>query len=58
MPHHRHAGDDRHSFAPASRFLDEGAMAALQLVELNPVRPQIPVVTATAVTVDLTSLWQ
>jgi ATP-dependent DNA helicase UvrD/PcrA len=58
MPHHRHARDDRHSFAPASRFLDEGAMAALQLVELNPVRHLIPVVAATAVTVDLTSLWQ
>jgi DNA helicase-2/ATP-dependent DNA helicase PcrA len=39
MPHHRHARDDKHSFAAISRFLDDGAMAMLDVVELTPPRP-------------------
>ena len=39
MPHHRHARDDKHSFAPVSRFLDEEAMAALDVEDLSPPRP-------------------
>ncbi len=39
MPHHRHARDDRHSFAPISRFLDEEAMATIDIEDLTPPRP-------------------
>lgn len=39
MPHHRHARDDKHSFAPISRFLDEQALATVDLVDLTPPRP-------------------
>jgi DNA helicase-2/ATP-dependent DNA helicase PcrA len=39
MPHHRHARDDKHSFAAISRFLDDSALAALDVTELTPVRP-------------------
>jgi DNA helicase-2/ATP-dependent DNA helicase PcrA len=39
MPHHRHARDDKHSFAPVSRFLDDDAMAALDVEQLSPPRP-------------------
>jgi DNA helicase-2/ATP-dependent DNA helicase PcrA len=33
MPHHRWAHDDKHSFAPASRFLDDAALAVLDVHE-------------------------
>ena len=33
MPHHRHARDDKHSFAPASRFLDERVTATMEICE-------------------------
>ena len=39
MPHHRHARDDRHSFAPVTRFLDDRARAFLDVRELAPARP-------------------
>ena len=38
MPHHRHGRDDKHSFAPLSRFLDETAMAVIDLHDLTPPR--------------------
>ena len=38
MPHHRHARDDRHSFAPVSRFLDDEAQSLLQIEESTPMR--------------------
>jgi DNA helicase-2/ATP-dependent DNA helicase PcrA len=31
MPHHRHARDDRHSFAPQSRFLTDAAVALMDV---------------------------
>jgi DNA helicase-2/ATP-dependent DNA helicase PcrA len=34
MPHHRHARDDRHSYAPASRFLTDEAVATTDLVQV------------------------
>ena len=34
MPHHRRARNDRHSYAPESRFLTEQARTALELVEV------------------------
>jgi hypothetical protein len=39
MPHHRHAHDDRHSYAAASRFLDDGAVAAMDILEDRPAIP-------------------
>ena len=38
LPHHRHARDDRHSYAPASRFLTPEAMAALDVREAERAR--------------------
>lgn len=39
MPHHRHARDDKHSFAQVSRFLDDDAMATVDVESLTPPRP-------------------
>ena len=39
MPHHRTASDDRHSYAPASRFLTAAACAVMETVE--PIRLQV-----------------
>ena len=39
MPHHRRARDDKHSFAPISRFLDDAALATVEVVDLTPPRP-------------------
>jgi len=58
MPHHRHGRDDRHSFAPASRFLDQATTATLDVQELRPVRHRVPAAPAAAVRVDLAPLWQ
>jgi DNA helicase-2/ATP-dependent DNA helicase PcrA len=41
MPHHRRAHDDKHSSAPASRFLDDTALAALDLREEPRFRPPV-----------------
>ena len=39
LPHHRRGRDDRHSFAPATRFLTDAALAATQVHEApRPVR--------------------
>ena len=38
MPHHRFARNDRHSFAPLSRFLDDDVRAALDIIEEKPVQ--------------------
>ncbi|HEX4427999.1 MAG TPA: ATP-dependent helicase [Frankiaceae bacterium] len=40
MPHHRRARDDRHSFAPESRFLTPEALQTMEIVETP--RPQAP----------------
>jgi DNA helicase-2/ATP-dependent DNA helicase PcrA len=37
MPHHRRARDDRHSYAPQSRFLTDAAVATMNVV--HPLRP-------------------
>jgi DNA helicase-2/ATP-dependent DNA helicase PcrA len=42
MPHHRFGRDDKHSFAQVSRFLDETAVATVDIEELTPIRP-VPV---------------
>ena len=41
MPHHRRARDDRHSYAPLSRFIDDEVATALQVEELAPERSAI-----------------
>ncbi len=59
MPHHRHARDDRHSMAPISRFLDDAALAAVEVVDLTPPRPD-PARSPTRARVilpDLAELW-
>jgi DNA helicase-2/ATP-dependent DNA helicase PcrA len=48
MPHHRHARDDLHSYALGSRFLDDGAMAALDVRESVVTRPSIVAVPTNA----------
>jgi DNA helicase-2/ATP-dependent DNA helicase PcrA len=39
MPHHRRALDDRHSYALASRFLDEAVLATMDIQEHRPAAP-------------------
>jgi ATP-dependent DNA helicase UvrD/PcrA len=39
MPHHRRGLDDRHSYALASRFLDEAALATMDIHEDRPPAP-------------------
>src|SRR5262249_39997182 len=34
MPHHRRGPDDRHSYAPASRFLTDEVLATAEVVEV------------------------
>jgi len=60
MPIHRRAHDDRHCLAPASRFLSEEALAALDIQELAPARPRVAGIGAVhaTITVDLDHLWR
>ncbi len=50
MPHHRRARDDRHSYAPQSRFLTTEALAVMEVVETRreparlPAAPPLPAV--------------
>jgi DNA helicase-2/ATP-dependent DNA helicase PcrA len=59
MPHHRRALDDRHSFAPLSRFLGEEVLAALEVVEVAPGRAGFTAAVGGGgkVVVDLDPLW-
>ena len=41
MPHHRYARDDRHSYAPASRFLTDDAVANAEVVQLPRPTPAV-----------------
>jgi DNA helicase-2/ATP-dependent DNA helicase PcrA len=36
LPHHRRARDDKHSYAPQSRFLDQAALTTVDIVEHRP----------------------
>ena len=56
LPHHRHAGDDRHSFAPLSRFVDDVVRAGLVIEEQLPAR-EAPVAVLGRATLDLDHLW-
>ena len=59
MHHHRMARDDRHSYAPLTRFLDAAALTHCEVTEAAPPVPVMPRVAALAATVDaaLDSLW-
>jgi len=59
MHHHRTARDDRHSYAPLSRFLHAAALAVCERVDAGPAKPVIPRVAALAAQVDasLDALW-
>jgi DNA helicase-2/ATP-dependent DNA helicase PcrA len=58
MPHHRRGRDDRHSLAPASRFLDAAALQSLEVQEQIPARAPVRAAGAvTSISVDLEALW-
>ncbi len=59
LHHHRMARDDRHSYAPLTRFLDAAALAQCEVTDAAPAVPVMPRVAALAATVDaaLDSLW-
>jgi DNA helicase-2/ATP-dependent DNA helicase PcrA len=57
MPFRRRAQDDRHGFAPLSRFLDESVMGLLEAVEAVPGRLATIAGSAPRVAVDLDPLW-
>jgi DNA helicase-2/ATP-dependent DNA helicase PcrA len=59
MPHHRRGQDDRHSYAPQSRFLDDAALATVEIHDETIQRPTSrPVVPAARVTLPaLDELW-
>jgi DNA helicase-2/ATP-dependent DNA helicase PcrA len=59
MHHRRTARDDRHSYAPLTRFLDAAALAQVEVTDAAPPVPLIPRVAALAATVDadLDALW-
>ena len=59
MPHHRRSHDDRHSYAPASRFLNEHALAVMDIVEDRPAIPatRTPATAARVALPTLTELW-
>ena len=54
MPHHRRGRDDRHSYAPASRFLDRAADLC-ERIERAPARPESPAI-ALAARVELPAM--
>ena len=39
MPHQRRSGSDRHSLAPASRFLTDAALATVDMTQAEPLAP-------------------
>ena len=59
MPFQRRSQDDRHGFAPMSRFLDDAVMPFVDAREVLPERPVSVAGTTTlsSVTVDLDPLW-
>ncbi len=59
MPHHRRGRDDKHSFAPLSRFLDDTALATVELLDLTPPRqaPASPTSRPRVALPTLDDLW-
>ena len=60
MPYHRRARNDRHCLAPASRFLDDEVLSALDVQEQAPSRPRsrLRPPAHAPITVDLDHLWR
>jgi DNA helicase-2/ATP-dependent DNA helicase PcrA len=60
MPYHRRARDDRHSLAPASRFLTGDVLSVLDVQEQAPARPRVPAAAMAhgPIRVDLDHLWR
>jgi len=60
MPHHRRGRNDRHSLAPASRFLNDSVLSALDIQEEAPARPSVAreALAQSTITVDLDHLWR
>jgi len=60
LPHHRRAQDDKHSYAPASRFLDGSALATMDIHEERRTAPAVPapVPAARVALPTLDELWQ
>jgi DNA helicase-2/ATP-dependent DNA helicase PcrA len=60
MPYHRRTRDDRHSLAPASRFLTGDVLSVLDVQEQAPARPRVPAVAMAhgPIRVDLDHLWR
>jgi DNA helicase-2/ATP-dependent DNA helicase PcrA len=59
MHHHRAARDDRHSYAPLSRFLDPAALSRCEVTDALPPGPALPALAPLAETIDrvLEPLW-
>jgi len=57
LPHHRHARDDRHSFAPLSRFLDDEVQQTLDVQEEARPRSAVAAAGTARVVVELDALW-
>jgi DNA helicase-2/ATP-dependent DNA helicase PcrA len=59
MHHRRMAHDDRHGYAPLTRFLDAAALAECEVTDAAPPVPLVPRVAqlAAAVDADLDALW-
>ena len=58
MPHHRFAQDDRHSFAPLSRFMTDEVQALHEVTDEKPRRVDVKALAAQPVIVDLDPLWR
>ena len=59
MPHQRYGGSDRHSLAPATRFLTNHALATLDITEAEPpaTPPRRTLTTARVTLPTLDNLW-
>ena len=59
MPHQRYSGSDRHSLAPASRFVTDAALATVDITEAAPPspRPRRTLTTARVALPTLDDLW-
>jgi DNA helicase-2/ATP-dependent DNA helicase PcrA len=57
LPIHRHGRDDKHTFAPLSRFLDDDVRGVLEVVEDAVATGRVTALSSGRVTVDLDALW-
>jgi DNA helicase-2/ATP-dependent DNA helicase PcrA len=58
MPHHRFAQDDRHSFAPLSRFMTDEVQGLFEVADEKARRVDVQVLATQPVLVDLDALWK